>query len=371
MKFDANHLYLHVIGAGNGECNVVHIPGTGWGVVDCGRGTIALASSFLEDMGVEKLRFVILTHPHQDHMHDLEDLIAAFEPDKLFRYDGDGILEFKGATLFAPMTKKSLDTARGAAATLARLQRSTGGWSEWHYLNDERKPILGSARLLGGGNAPHSVSLDILAPNDIERGTYLEGCDRLNLGVNIDWRKQDPLINGISVVASIRYGETRVLLGGDLPKNMSAKTARGHRHQDGKERCWKRVVLDHPDKCRRLAAVKVSHHGSETSFFEKAWTLHSDRLKKSPIAIVTSFNSSPLPSAKALNEIGQYSNDIYVLGAHPVELAADSPLKMLNSTAGMRLVDNGAGAITLVFDENNDCLHRQSAGNVQRLGPVG
>lgn len=78
---------LHFLGDGKGESIALDTP-LGWGVVDCFsyQGRVPVLE-FLRNKGVTNLRFLALTHPHEDHFLGMDKLAEYF-------LAKDGIQEF-------------------------------------------------------------------------------------------------------------------------------------------------------------------------------------------------------------------------------------------------------------------------------------
>ena len=85
MTTDSQLLSIHVLGAGKGESIVLQFPSGLWGIVDCyarssNDPTTNPTLKFLRDSGVEKLEFLCLTHPHDDHYRGMSQILREFPP---------------------------------------------------------------------------------------------------------------------------------------------------------------------------------------------------------------------------------------------------------------------------------------------------
>lgn len=71
-------LQVHFIDVGQGDCIYV-AAGDENMLIDCGEADeSAKAISYLRDMGVERLDYVVGTHPHSDHMGGMDTVISSF-----------------------------------------------------------------------------------------------------------------------------------------------------------------------------------------------------------------------------------------------------------------------------------------------------
>ncbi len=78
MTTDPRRLSVHVLGAAKGESIVLQLPNGRWGVVDCYARSLNPTLMFLRESGVEKLEFLCLTHPHDDHYRGMSQILEEF-----------------------------------------------------------------------------------------------------------------------------------------------------------------------------------------------------------------------------------------------------------------------------------------------------
>jgi hypothetical protein len=98
--------------------------------------------------------------------------------------------------------------------------------------------------------------------------------------------------NLISLVLLITFGETRILLGGDL-----------------EGQCWVEVMGHVSDLHASL--VKVCHHGSTNGHCEGLWYQFAARDTRKPLAVLTPYHRFNLPEEEAVREIKAHSQILY------------------------------------------------------------
>jgi hypothetical protein len=131
--------------------------------------------------------------------------------------------------------------------------------------------------------------------------------------------------NGASVAATVRAGETSILLGADLEN--SANPATG----------WDAVLAEaKPDI--PASVVKVPHHGSEGAHHDGVWAEIVDR---DSVAIVTPWmlGGGHLPTEADLDRVRGVAGTVY-LAAMPMKRRArkDSDVeKLINKVAGVKV----------------------------------
>ena len=76
-------LQIHFIDVGQGDCSLVIWEDSAM-LIDCGeRENSDSVLKYLKKQGVEKLDYIIATHPHSDHIGGMGDIISALDVDKV------------------------------------------------------------------------------------------------------------------------------------------------------------------------------------------------------------------------------------------------------------------------------------------------
>lgn len=161
---DENYLTVHFIDVGQGDSIFVELPNGQTTLIDGGaRASKKDLVSYLKDLGVEKIDYLIATHPHEDHIGGLPEIIRNFEIEKVYmpnRTANTAIFE----ELLLEIKNKGLEINLAKAG---------------HVLIDEG-----------------SLKYEILAPN----------------------RENYEKTNDFSIVSKISYGENSFLFTGDAEK---------------------------------------------------------------------------------------------------------------------------------------------------------
>lgn len=86
-KIVEGKLEMHTIDVGQGD-SILFLQGDKVMLVDCGpRAEGKTVVNYLEELGIEKIDILIATHPHEDHMGGMADVINSFEIGVLYTSD--------------------------------------------------------------------------------------------------------------------------------------------------------------------------------------------------------------------------------------------------------------------------------------------
>jgi hypothetical protein len=303
-------LEIHVLNGGYGESIVVHLPDDTWGVVDVYTADLDDPHNnptvqFLEAQGVTELEFLCLTHPHADHFRGMSHLLQRFKKIRYFwRFPGLCPDEMLVLYLHGD-DEQFLDTwVTKDAAELrdvlrqVRQRRKRRGKNKLKVKHGGlRKELYPEGSVTG--QAGPALEIVGLAPCDDCAEAYKE---KLASCFDEDGRlmeNSDEQLphNEISLGLLIRYGTTRVILGGDVERQN-----------------WQQALLEWPDRADLAAhGVKVSHHGSKTGYCKGLWAAFGAETR--PVAVITPSICHRRPNPDAVTHIRKYASQILVTSA--------------------------------------------------------
>ena len=85
LQQDLGKLKIHFIDVGQADSILLQIPGGKNILVDAGNNNDgSLVTDYLEKLGIKKIDFLVGTHPHEDHIGGMDNVIKAFEIGKVF-----------------------------------------------------------------------------------------------------------------------------------------------------------------------------------------------------------------------------------------------------------------------------------------------
>lgn len=151
VQADEASFSLHVIDVGQGDCILVKCNDKAM-LVDAGsRGNDAKILSYLEKQGVEKLDYVVATHPHEDHIGSLDKVIAGMDV---------------GEIIMPRMPEGATPTTRTYESLLDEIEKknmqiTAARVGESFYLGDALVRILAPVREYGSDYNNMSVVLYI------------------------------------------------------------------------------------------------------------------------------------------------------------------------------------------------------------------
>jgi hypothetical protein len=281
-----NPLKIYCMGPGFGESIVLHLPCGGWGVVDCFQGARGGTVDFLQKMGVERLKFFCLTHPHDDHYRGTHKLFKRYtgKIENVWRFSGLTVAHLQNLAL-ASRARDNFGGDREAgelALDYLRMVESMG--RERDRIGDRHYFQVSYPRTL---LEEEKYKIEVKRPGNRCLERFQEKFARIVI-------KSTPLllsdeggesINSISVVLGITFGTARVVLLGDAQGPESSLDIDG----------------DQGD----YAVVKIAHHGSPNGLGAEILTRARRRISKVDHAILTRYSRSRLPSDDMERKYGQ------------------------------------------------------------------
>ena len=211
---------------------------------------------FLHGEGVARLFFVCLTHPHDDHYLGMAKLMEEFKPAEFWRF---GCLSHEHVRRLLKYYE-----LRAGAAKIEELSQSANELIDvfGKALEGAKNKTMDVCRANSRTNPhpkrsekPTAYKIECLSPTGRQIERY-EGAVWECIGPDgrIAKKLSRSQHNDISLVLKITYGNTKIILGGDLEKTG-----------------WEEVVEDAGESDLSVCTVKVSHHGSENGYCDRLW----------------------------------------------------------------------------------------------------
>lgn len=350
---DNKKLGIHVFGGGRGESIVIEMPTGGWGVVDC---YASCASNpdmnptlrFLKDRGVRRLEFLCLTHPHDDHFRGMSHLLNnAIEVGQFWR-----------PAALTPQDLKRLVLVR-RAKMVGRDEASAGELPSkdefgriLKYVADKKipvRPLGGIASIypekgipIGATTSKRPFDISVIGPHYDRSNFYVE---KLNECFDADGRFTDPENelphNEISIGLLIRFGTTRVILGGDL-----------------EEKNWQQILKCCDPDHLAVDLVKVSHHGSRTGYTSDLWETFAGKCK--PIAIIAPSSTHGLPKKDAVEHILSHTPNVYATSLDAIKYAKLRKIELPPGTTPTDVKELGSRGVRQMVRRNEESCGRCS-----------
>jgi hypothetical protein len=162
--------------------------------------------------------------------------------------------------------------------------------------------------------------------------------------------------NSVSVGLLVRFGETRVVLCGDVERA-----------------CWGDVRAQVQPGRLLAGAVKVSHHGSETGYVPGLWEDLAGG--KKPIAVIAPYRRFRLPKPEAIGHIRPHVSKILLTCAIDAANTPGPVTQPLKSRLFLRARlkarpaprDARCGRCTLVYDAAGNCIGEECVAPAHEL----
>jgi hypothetical protein len=345
-------LEIYLFGAAKGETIVLHLPDGSWGVVDCYASSLDRpetnpAYRLLRDHGVRELAFLCLTHPHDDHFSGMSRLVKDFK-----------IHAFWSILPLDPQDFNLLKTYFKAEAELAKLPILKEKAAELTALFDLveksgcRLETVDAMKLLYPWPKDQRADFRIwgLAPSTDQVKVYRKTLLRqLKRG----FYSPVPRIphNMASAALRLEYGQTTVVLGGDV-----------------EEKGWEGVLEGHTSELLSAHFVKVSHHGSTNGFCKRLWATFSMGGKS--VAALTPYRRFKLPDPRAITHIKSHIQELHSASIrHHVTSTVDYKLQAVAKHRARRaatVTNRQPGCCQIGLNRTGNCrvIHHGLAGQV-------
>ena len=320
LSFNDSIVNIITFGPGYGESIVVFLPGLGWGVIDSctvkiKKKTYNPALEYLKSLGVKRLSFVILTHPHLDHYKGLEKIVQHYmgSIDRICYYAGEGLREYR--TYLARKNIISEPGLKSLAFILRQFKEAKERGSNIVKIS-ERTEIIRKNTYKG-----HEIEMLALSPSEDSVRTY---CELLH--EYIPKNDSSPITNLsdkdhnlVSSAIWCKIDDKIFIFGSDLENGFSKHSG------------WEGVLnnIDSPELSPCF--VKIPHHGSPGAYHDAIWKKFS--MKSKPISVVTPYNksSSPRPDRETLDNISKHSESVFVTSSvkfeNPKKLYKEIPIE--------------------------------------------
>ena len=311
-------LGVHVFGRGFGESIVLEFPNGRVGLIDCFSPQLTIPEGqtrlsvnpvlrFLKnELRAESLAFVGLTHPHEDHGRGLSHVLEEYRGriGQIWMFQGfqslylERLLHALRASAIQLPIEELLNEPPGTFAfEIATIRDRVLDQIDPQKTNRAKFRFFQGYKQFAIPDEP--VSCRFLGPSDGHAAAYeanlvdslATAFDPSGQYVVPDWAPDSINHNLISSALLISYGQTRVLLGGDMELeawNDALREQQGSSETDTDLDCH---------------VIKAPHHGSVTGW-HSAFTERLPIDGRPPIAILTPFNRHrhPLPTADGINQ---------------------------------------------------------------------
>ena len=353
-------LEVHLLGGSKGESIVIKLPDDQWGVVDCYTDAVAEPGKnptiqFLRSRKVKKLLFVCLTHAHDDHFLGMVKLIEEFKPTEFWRFGClapphiSKLMQYNALRAKEVNGAKQVELTRSTKELFDILKISERGHNDKSILPNPLTSLKTPYPL--PRNNAQGFKIECIAPSGPQVAKYHRAIlDCIGADEKIAKELKHSDHNEVSVVLKITYGETIVILGGDLERGG-----------------WEEVVREYGEDKLKALAVKVSHHGSENGYCADLWKHFTVGGKT--IAMIAPQHRHKLPRPEGLDVISKFANKIvatckpklnWVSTSGTRETQPESRVILRTHLSAMKLADDTAcGQCSFKFDDLGNIVEQE------------
>lgn len=337
----AGVLKLTVFGPGFGEAIVGEVAERYLFQVDCCAPAAAYVKT-LHDVRQPELGFIVLTHPHYDHYQGMPDVLG-LPFGKLCRFGGvhaEDVRRLVGAEEYRGHNRNWRDAQRQFMDLMRR-------WNSVDAASRRRVQLdtVIEERLFKFEDGVVKLRVSALGPSEASIDEFHVGLARLNSGKREPWHTAEEC-NAISVILSVEWGATRILLAADAP-GRAIERVNGETYH----------------------VLKIPHHGSRGSCPPAAIDRLMDGSENS-VAVIAPFWARGLPKEEDVDKLRKVAFDgqsrrLFVTAARESRASASSDWALIGG--------KGTRYFGLQFDEGLVTLYADPFGGVtvEKLGDGG
>jgi len=289
-------LKLFFCGPGTGESIAIHLPDGEWGLIDCylpssGKGTAVL--DFLADQKVEHLAFFCLTHPHADHFLGAEQVLNKYAGriGQIWRWDGLTGRELQIKMIMAAEARSELtvdddrddregkDFSKGFCTLIWALRAARRNGILCRRVAAPLMLLETNLYKIRAIHPDHNLVEDV-EEKILEKAIQPHGFLLFD-------EDEGALLNSLSIVLQLEFGDAKVFLLGD---------AEGPR-----------VALDHG---ATKFCVKAAHHGSENGFGAEGFSCPPRAHASVRCLVITPYARSGLPRTKMIERYRKVAREL-------------------------------------------------------------
>jgi competence protein ComEC len=88
LSGDTSELTVHFLDVGQADCTLIQLPNGEEALIDAGNyGDGSYIISYLKNLNIDDIEYLILTHPHEDHIGSAKEIINNFDVEKIYMPD--------------------------------------------------------------------------------------------------------------------------------------------------------------------------------------------------------------------------------------------------------------------------------------------
>jgi hypothetical protein len=339
----AELLEIHVAGNGIGESILLCLPNGKWGMIDAYVPTLndpnsSSAFRLLLERGVRNLEFLCLTHPDTDHFRGMSLFLENFDVGQFWIFAAKSpaelyqriafLLKAKAARLQS--TPEVVEDANDFAKTIKLVRRLRAAGKTERIFMQLGQPLYRIPATQSGSE----LRITALGPAGNLIDEYedsIEKCFDTSVAARVLTVKAPDINNNIvSAALLIEYGDTTVVLGGDMEK-------------EG----WEHVIA-YTTSTLSLDAdfVKVSHHGSSNGYCDRLWEDHFCS-SRSTTAVITAYSKKKLPREDDVDYIKAHAHKLFTTSHAALSFGA--PPAHTRKSAFRRLSPQAVAALESIF----------------------
>lgn len=285
-----------------------------------------IALDYLDKINVsyDKIKSIVITHWHQDHILGISDILC--------------VCSDRIEVVLNPIIKNEKYFNYLNTKKIAGLSETSEFFKAINMIKDrklKRKFVSIDKTIY---NSTHDgIEVIALSPQDEEINSFIDNIISQKSVDEICLSAPDD--NLLSIVILIKLFDHYFLLGSDMETCVDESSG------------WKAIVNNYLPKYSKSSFFKIPHHGSVTGNCEDVWLR---LLNEKPLSVCTTYNKRKnLPTEEDKVRIVEKSCELYVAGEkNKLDTTINMEFKKYNLDPGFEKIAGNYGLVRLLFENN-------------------
>lgn len=336
-------------GRGFGESILIQYGADDYGIIDSfidkSGGPLVLDYLLSNNIDFSKVKFVVLTHYHQDHFTGISTILEKCTEAKFYVSNSIRSSTFQFLIAKYVSIPSSYNFFSEFEQIIDIINKSN---RKLIVLSEKSQPIVNNQRVKIYSLSPNEATFNFLEDIYKKKAQSIINDKGVKIQIGKDFNFQ-------SVVLVVEIENVKILYGSDLE------------YSDKPDIGWKIVCRNKKITGKKFNVFKLPHHGSENGCNISDWqtmTVNNPYLKLTPYS-----RSSKLPKPEMVKKICRFSNESYITSEIKYS-KIPSKLKKKLKGLNIRKIKDSKGFVEMNIDSKISTINVVLGGEAKKLSLI-